>query len=158
MVWFFLLMVTLAASGINIALSKKKRDLVNVIEIFLVYLFAINIGVMGILAFYQHAFNSAAVAKMIGWTTSPFQFEMAVTNLGIGIAGLLCIRYRGDFWLAVALISTIISWGCSWGHWHDMVVNMNYAPYNAGPGIWFADVVIPAILLGLVLLHRRLKK
>jgi len=34
----------------------------------------------------------------------------------------------------------------------------NYAPYNAGPGIWLLDVVIPLTILGLLFIRARLRK
>ena len=157
MIWLILLGITALCSIVHLALSKKPRTVKNIIGIVLIYLFALNYGLMGIMAFYQHAFNSAAVAAQIGWQTSPFQFEVAMMNLAIGVMGLICIFIHGDFWLATAVNIAVIYPGCAYGHWIEMTVKHNYAPYNAGWGIWLTDVVMPIILLTLVLIERRSK-
>ena len=158
MIWIILLGITALCSIVHLARSKKPRTAKNIIGVVLIYLFALNYGLMGIMAFYQHAFNSAAVAAMIGWQPSPFQFEMAMTNLAIGVLGLLCIFIHGDFWLATAVNIFVIYLGCAYGHWVEMTFKHNLAPYNAGLGIWLMDVIMPMILLALVLIERRLKE
>ena len=45
-----------------------------------------------------HTFFADQTARQIGWATgSPFQFEVAMANLGIGVCGLLCYRFRDGF-------------------------------------------------------------
>lgn len=70
-------------------LSAIPRSKGNRGKIFTRYLLLLPVGIGGIWGFYFHAFYLEQSAEMIGWNTSPFQFEVAVTNLGLGIAGIL---------------------------------------------------------------------
>lgn len=56
---------------------------------------------MGIMATLGPTIRADETAKMIGWPTdNPFQFEVAMMNLSIGLLGLMCFWFHGNFWLA----------------------------------------------------------
>src|SRR3990167_8369748 len=57
-------------------------------DIFLGYLFFFAVGLTGLWGFIFHAFFPVLAAQFIGWANSPFQFEVAVANLGLGVVGL----------------------------------------------------------------------
>jgi hypothetical protein len=52
------------------------------------YSFVFPVGLLSLWAATGHIFFPAQAAAAIGWQTSPFQFEVGVANLGIGLAGL----------------------------------------------------------------------
>jgi hypothetical protein len=96
-----------------------------------------------------HLLMPDKVAKGIGWPTgSPFQRELGFVSLGLGIAGLMCGTYTGDFWLAVIIIYSSFLLGAGAGHVYELRKHGNHDTFNAGP-IMYTDIVIPLVLIGL---------
>ncbi len=109
------------------------------------------IGLVGVWAFYYHAFHPEMAAQIIGWQTSPFQFEVAVANLGMGLAGIIGYWRTKDWALAVAVVNSCFSLGAAYGHIHQMIEVGNYSPGNAGT-ILYTDIAIPILLwIGILL-------
>jgi hypothetical protein len=135
--------------------SGTPRSSERVIEIPLLYLLVIGAGAAGLLAFVGHAFYAAETARNIGWPPgSPFQFEVAVADLSYGVLGLMCLHWRGPFWLATGVVTSIIFLGCNYGHLYDAWVNNNYAPDNYGI-INLFEIVWPAAVLSLLVPYMR---
>jgi len=156
MIWLFCLALAVIFSAVNIIFSRKPRTAENIVEIVLLYLFVFQIGVMCLLAYINHVFNGPAICKLIGWEPgSPFQYEVGMMNLGLGVLGILCIWYRKEFWLATAIIASVTMAGCGVGHVIEVVTRNNWSPYNAGIGIWIQTVLVPIALLTLVYFYRR---
>jgi small-conductance mechanosensitive channel len=104
------------------------------------------IGLQGLWAFLGHVFFPEQSAAAIGWQTSPFQYEVGIANLGIGIVGVLA-AFRGvGFQTATALIASIFLMGAGIGHIRQILIAGNFAPDNAGP-ILFTDIGVPVVLL-----------
>src|SRR4029079_5491411 len=59
-----------------------------VVDRLLRYLFLFPLGLQGIWAFFGHTFLPEETANISGWEPSPFQFEVGVANLGLGLAAL----------------------------------------------------------------------
>ncbi len=116
-------------------------------EVFLSYVLFFNLGILGLLAAYAHIFMGPETAKMIGWQTSPFQFEMGMTNLSFGVLGVLSYWIRGRFWDATIIGWSIVFLGCFIGHVMDYYLHNNTAPYNIGIYIWFTDLFLPLLAL-----------
>ncbi|MBU4198816.1 MAG: hypothetical protein KKG09_04190 [Verrucomicrobia bacterium] len=153
------LLITLVAVLTHLGLDKQPRNSKRVLEIILLYFFAIQVGVGGIWAWMGHAFMADRVATLIGWPTgSPFQFEIAVCDLAWGVCGILCIWCRNGFWLATGIGNSIFLLGCAYGHIRSLQVAGNTAPYNAGPVLWLADILMPVFLLVLLFIYRRLAR
>jgi len=85
------------------------------------------------------------VAAFIGWGSTPFQFEVAVANLGFGLAGLVGFRQKFDFWFGVSIIWTTFLWGAAVGHLYQMIFHGNFAAGNVGMTLYM-DILRPAIL------------
>jgi len=159
MIWIFCLALVVIFSLVSIFRMKKPRSAGKVVETILLYLFVFQVGLMCLMSFYNHVFNGPAIATLIGWSAgSPFQYEVGMMNLGLGVLGVLCIWYRKDFWLATAIIASVTMVGCGVGHVREIIVNNNWSPYNAGPGIWIQTVLVPIALLVLVHYYRKLNK
>lgn len=146
--------IAIAGALIHLAVSRKPRTAVRVLEIFLLWGLGFTVGVAGVLAFYAHVFRAAQTAKFIGWAPgSPFQFEIGIANLGMGVLGLLCIWRRDDFWLATIIINAVFGWGAAVGHIMQIVRVQNYAPGNAG-AILYSDILVPVVLISLFVAYR----
>lgn len=144
------IMLALAGACLHIAI-KKYRTKDRIIEVLLLYLLVFQVGFGSIWGFMGHAFMADNIASYIGWPTgSPFQFEVAVANLSYGILGVLCARYRGNFWAATIVAFSTFYWGAAYGHIVDMLENSNYAPGNIGAPLYL-DVVLPVVLLVLLI-------
>lgn len=113
-----------------------------------------TVGVIGIWAFIFHVFFSELASSSIGWAPSPFEFEVGVANLGMGVAGLLAPWFRRQYSIAVGIMISCFSWGAAYGHVHQMIVAHNYAVDNAGPIFW-TDMLIPAVLWILLAVWRK---
>lgn len=111
-------------------------------------------GVNGIVCAYFHLFHAARSAANIGWQPSPFQFEVGMADLAIGIVGVLAFWGNFGFRLAATIAGIVLYGGDAIGHVQQIVESGNYAPGNAGPYFW-TDVIVPPILAITLFLTRR---
>ena len=146
--------ITLIATIIHVK-ARRYTDRHQIAETLLSYLLLINFGVMGLLAAYSHVFNADEIARNIGWPTgSPFQFEIGMTNLAIGVMCIGAYWKRGSYWMAAITMVTILFIGCFVGHIIQYQKG-DTAPYNIGPLIWIGDLAAPLLALGLYLYIRK---
>jgi len=118
-------------------------------EIFYRWVALLPVGLTSIYGFIMHAFFPDYTAGVIGWANSPFQFEVAIANLSIGVIALISNRANYDFRLATVIACTCWFWGDACGHIYQMVAHHNFAPGNAGS--WFyLDIIIPIILIACI--------
>lgn len=97
----------------------------------LFYQMTVTLTLSGFISFIGHVFQSDRVAESIGWAKgSPFQKELGFAELGYALAGLLCIFYDKDFWLAVIVLTSPLYLLAGINHIWEMVVKKNYAPHN----------------------------
>lgn len=142
----------------GVLLSRAPRPLTRerVADALLRYIFLFPVGLMSLWAAIGHIFFPREAAAAIGWQTSPFQFEVGVANLGIGLAGLYA-AFRGfEARLATNLAVAGFLGGAGVGHIRDIVQAGNLAPGNAGP-ILFTDFLTPLVIFGLLWWQRRAK-
>jgi len=144
----FFAAIWLIGALLHLALSRQPRSPAGVLEVFLLWALIVT-GLQGVFAFYGHVFNGPAVARSIGWPPgNPFQFEVGVANLGLGVLGLMCIWRRGHFWLATIIMASVFYWGAAYGHIDQIIRFQNYAPNNAS-AVLYSDLLAPVILIGL---------
>jgi hypothetical protein len=130
---------------------KHKWGYPSTVEIFLSYILLFNMGFMGLLGAAAHVFMAPETAQTIGWAPgSPFQFEVGMANLAFGVLGILCYWFRGAFWDASIIGWSVLFFGCFVGHVMDYYATNNTASYNIGPYIWFYDLLLPILVLGLL--------
>jgi len=127
----------------------------SVAENILRWFMLLTVGLLGIEGFIMHAFFGDYTAKLIGWTDSPFQFEVAIANLSFGVLGILAfVKRHFEFYLATGIGFAIWLFGDGIGHVYQMVVAHNFAPYNAGT-IVFTDLLLPVFTLLLLAFAKR---
>jgi hydrogenase/urease accessory protein HupE len=123
------------------------------LEIFAVHLFGIG-GFSRIVSFFMHMAYADRLAESIGWPAgNPFQTEVAVANLAIGILGFL-VFFRRDFMLPYVIAASIFGLGAGATHIIDIAQSANFAPGNAGP-ILYADFFAPLLRIGLYIAYAR---
>jgi hypothetical protein len=140
---------------VHLYASGTTRTAERTIEVALLYLLVVGAGAAGLLAFVAHTFDAAETARSIGWPLgSPFQFEVAVADLSYGVLGVMCIRWRGSFWLATGVATSIFFLGCNFGHLYQAFVDNDRAPNNYGI-INVFELAWPAAVLGLLVPYMR---
>ena len=68
-------------------------------------------GLGMIYVWYFHAFQSAMVAPLIGWQPSPFEWELAWSELGMGVVAVLALWRGYEMRLAATLVPAIFLFG-----------------------------------------------
>ncbi|RTM01138.1 hypothetical protein EJV44_02325 [Ancylobacter aquaticus] len=112
------------------------------------------VGLQGLWAFTGHVFFADQTAASIGWAPSPFQLEVGMANLGIGVAGLIgAFRGSPGYRAAVGIVALGFLGGAGIGHVVQIEETGNLAAGNAGP-IFYTDFLTPLAVLGLLLIQR----
>jgi hypothetical protein len=83
--------------------------------------------------------------KRIGWEDRPFQYEVGIADLAVGVLGWLAFWGNFSFRLAAAIAGIVWQWGDALGHMRLMMVADNFAPGNARPWFW-TDMLVPFVL------------
>lgn len=139
----------LIATGIEVWREPRPVMQSFVIDRLLRYLFLFPLGIQGVWAFIGHVFFPQQSAASIGWAPSPFQYEVGVANLGLGLACIYA-AFRGfEARIAAAIVAGCFLLGAGIGHIRDIVATGNLAAGNAGP-IMFTDFLTPIAILALL--------
>ncbi|WP_280426959.1 DUF6790 family protein [Nocardia brasiliensis] len=97
------------------------------------------------------------MASAIGFTASPFQFEIAFANLGLAVMGFRAAspsataRER----ITVGLGAGMFLWGALIGHVYQWFAHGDHAPGNTG-GVLVCDLLFPGVLIVLAWYSQRL--
>lgn len=150
----FVLLAVVPAS-IHVAIStKRRRSTAAIAETYLLYFFVVYVGLMGLFTAYFHTFMPERASASIGWAMSPFEYEVGMADLTVGVLGVLCLWFRGNFWLATAIANTVWLLGDAVGHIRQVAVANNHAPNNSGIFLYL-EIAIPLVILGLTIYCRR---
>jgi hypothetical protein len=114
------------------------------------WMLLVSLGLMSLWAFVGHVFAAEPVARSIGWSTSPFQFEVGVANLGIGVSAVATVWLGRPAGWAVFLMAACFLWGAAYGHAREMIDKRNFAINNAGPIFWWEILTPLTLLVGLL--------
>jgi hypothetical protein len=158
MLQVFFAVLALVAASIHLAFSRKRRSAaVTIVGTYLLYLLLIYVGFMGVFTAYYHVFRPIETSASIGWSTSPYEYEVGMADLTVGVLGVLCLVFRDGFWLATAIADAVWLLGDGVGHIREMVLRNNHAENNAGIFL-ILEFVMPIVILALVAYHRRLTR
>ena len=147
------LVLDLVVGVIHIYLDKQPRTNGRVAQIFLLWMLVITVGVLSCFFFITHTLLAKSSAQSIGWPAgNPFQSEVAVANLSMGILGILCYWIRGNFWVDTVTGFSVWWLGDAVVHIRSIVVDANYAPNNAGVTLYL-DILIPVLLIALLVYY-----
>ncbi len=145
--------LAILAAAVDIARAPQLRDRALLCDRLLRWIFFFPLGLMGLWAFIGHVFFAAQAAASIGWQPSPFQFEVGMANLGIGLAGTIGAFMANGFRLGVNVVAAGFLWGAAAGHMRQMIQAGNFAPGNAGP-IFYTDILTPLAVFILLWMTR----
>lgn len=150
MIYVVYALVALLGAGVHLWRHPAERAPEQVVEVFLLWWIVVTIGAAGIVGGLFHLLDGADIAREIGFTRGDggFQTEVGFGDLALGLAALLCVRFRDRYWLAILIVATVSLWGDAFGHIHQEVVNDNHDPDNTGP-VLYADIIVPLVGLAL---------
>lgn len=114
-------------------------------ESFCRYMLLLPIGVGSLCGFFLHAFEPEYIAHKLGWVESPFQFQVAAANLGLGVAGIVAFWKSWDFAFAVTLMAICLLMGTAFIHIFEGLFWRDYTIGNIG-GNLYTDLLIPTLL------------
>ncbi len=92
-----------------------------------------------------HVFFPHIAASSIGWQVSPFQFEIGVADIAIGLVAILSFWRPLPFKAAVIAYITLFYFGVAVGHVREAMTAGNFAANNFG--LLLVLTVIKMILL-----------
>jgi len=152
---FSVLPVIIAVGHLGLDRSSRPRE--RRLEIFLLYLFGVGVAGSGIGGFFGHVFISDPVAESIGWPTgNPFQLEVGVANLAVGILGIVAMGRRDGFREATVIAATVFGVGATLVHAMDVIESSNLAPGNTTQNI--SNLLRPALLIAFLAASRRAER
>jgi hypothetical protein len=152
----------LPISGIIIALIHIRWRKIagwQAIGTVLMWQLAVGLGLGYVWAGFGHLFAADQVAASIGWAAgSPFQREVGMWDLSLGIVGVLALLFRNEGYYAATIIATgLFSISAGLGHVYELVVHGNTAVNNAG-AVMYLDLFYPLFLAGLLVMYHIRKK
>jgi len=104
------------------------------------------LGLLSLWSAFSHAIYTDRVAQSIGWAPSPFQYEIAGANLGIGLGAIVAAGLGVSAAWTMFFVAASFLWSAAAVHVADMVRNKNFTINNAGPIFWW-DILTPLTLL-----------
>jgi hypothetical protein len=148
-------LIAVVGASVHLAFSpERRRSGAAIAGTSLLYLLFFYVGLMGVLTAYAHVFRPVETSASIGWSTSPYEYEVGMADLTVGILGVLCLKFRGNFWLATAIANAVWLLGDAVGHVGQMTLNNDHAANNSG--IFLAtEFVMPLVILSLAVYQRR---
>lgn len=117
-------------------------------ERYLSWILLLSVGLQGIWAGIAHIFQPQTAAAYIGWQTSPFQYEIGIADLSLGIVAVASFWRSRDFKAAVVLFTCLLYAGVAVGHVRQVIETGDHAPGNFGM-LLVLTVVVPVALVAL---------
>jgi hypothetical protein len=147
--------VAVLAASVHLMLSSRRRSSArSAAATYLIYFLVFYVGVMGVFTAYAHVFRPLQTSASIGWASSPYEYEVGMADLTVGVLGILCIWIRGNFWLATAIANAVWLLGDAIGHLREVTLHNNHAANNSGIFL-YAEIITPLVILFLAFYERR---
>ncbi|WP_326566338.1 DUF6790 family protein [Amycolatopsis rhabdoformis] len=86
------------------------------------------------------------MATAIGFTRTPFTFEIAFANLGLAVMGFRAASASLRERITIGLGAGMFLWGALVGHVYQWFANGDHAPGNTG-GVLLTDLLVPLVLI-----------
>ncbi len=115
----------------------------NLAEMLLKYTLFFNVGCLFIMGCAGQFLYAQEISACIGWSWSPFQYELAFSELCLGVLGLLSPIFFREFWLATIVAAIIWLLGGSAVHMYylmsgnDAILNASFViVWNILTSLW----------------------
>lgn len=147
-----MLVLAFIASTIKIASQGHRSGPLQNVNICIAYLMFLAVGISGLWQFVLHCFFPVQVAQFTGWNASPFQYQLGIDSLGLGLLGIFSFRATKGFRLATVIIVTCVYWGAAVGMIRQMMAINNFHLGNMGT-LFYTDIIVPLLLIILMVAH-----
>ena len=117
----------------------------------LCWLLLLSVGVEETWAGLFHVFFAKVAASSIGWQVSPFQFEIGVADIAIGVTAIASFWRSLSFKAATVSYVTLFYAGVAIGHVREAVTAGDYSGNNFGSLLLITVVkvfLLPALYCG----------
>ena len=110
-----------------------------------------GVGVGGVVAALVHALRADRAGRSgADGAQGPFEFEVAMAHLGLGVLGLSCAWQGGGFWAATIAMTAVFGLGSAVGHVREIVDRRHGAkPADGFVVVW--EMLLPAGLIALAI-------
>lgn len=98
-------------------------DISQICTVLLLHQFVVTFGILGIAGLFSNIVFAEKNAKSLGWPGGPFQIKYGFSQLGIGVMGVMCIWFKGGFWLGTIVTMYIYGVSGLWSHYNVMKMN-----------------------------------
>lgn len=128
------------------------RDGRSIAARLLDWMLLLAVGVDTLWAGLFHVLVPHLAAASIGWEVSPFQFEIGVSDISIGLVAIAAFWRSLPFKTAVVAYIVLFYIGVSVGHLREAIEAGNYAANNFGLLLilTFAKIVVLPLLLWII--------
>jgi hypothetical protein len=114
--------------------------------ILLRWLLLLPVGATGIYLFVMHLFFPVESAAIMKWPVSPFQVEVGLANLCIGLLGICSFRASYGFRLATVIVAVFWMWGHAVYEIYHIITTSNIYLGDAVSWFW-VDFILPFALI-----------
>ena len=142
----FIMLVSAILLGGVIGLAARSR--LSMVTAMIRYILLLAIGVTCLWEFVIQTFFASSFAGSMGVMQTPFQFEVALANLGIACAGIWAFKKGVDSWVTVAIMATCFNAGTALA----FVWNMLFGHVAHAGHMVYADI-LTIFILDLLLLY-----
>lgn len=126
-------------------------------EAFLFNFIIFNIGLWGIASFISDYFRiDKREVKIRQQPRNVLHKGAAFFKLFLGILGILCIWFKGNFWLITVIITSVFMFGYGYykfRHLEEIAVNKNKLHYYTDFIVSF-DLLFPPALIALLVVYK----
>ena len=116
----------------------------------LAWLLLLSVGVEETWSGLFHVFFAKIAASSIGWEVSPFQFEIGVADIAIGVTAIASFWRSATFKAATVCYVTLFYAGVAIGHFREAITANDYSGNNFGSLLLITVVkvfLLPALYL-----------
>ncbi len=154
--WAHLILINFSCAMLVIAiilfifdwiLQKIRRQKNN--DVLLRWLLLLPVGITGMYVCFMNLFFPKLTAAVMSWPPSPFQLEVALANLCVGMLGILAFRASHGFRVATVIVTCFWMWGHSIAEIYQIITTSNIYLGNAVSWFW-VDTILPFILISCV--------
>lgn len=101
-------------------------------ERFFSWLLLLSVGVEALWGGLFHVFFPEMASAQIGWQPSPYEFEIGVADISLGLVAIAAFWRSLSFKSAIAVFSVLFDAGVLVGHFQQALAANDFSPDNFG--------------------------
>jgi hypothetical protein len=121
------------------------------------WLLLLSVGVEALWGGLFHVFFPEMASAQIGWQPSPYEFEVGISDIALGLVAIAAFWRSLSFKTAITIFAVLFDAGVLVGHVQQAIGSGNFSADNMGPMqlVTALHVILLPILLVLIWRHRR---